>query len=140
MRIELDETALVRPSKAAPFLCAASAGSTTIAETSLESNAAASASPTIPPPKIITSARSMVWCTNPFSTITPRSSLDRGLAVEDSTLVTEWGWDMATVAARAPRRDLAPDWRDALREAVRRFAIRTWGALLIAISVAGALA
>jgi S-DNA-T family DNA segregation ATPase FtsK/SpoIIIE len=47
---------------------------------------------------------------------------------------------MATVAARAPRRDLAPDWRDALRQAVRRFAIRTWGALLIAMSVAGALA
>src|SRR5438445_9440974 len=47
---------------------------------------------------------------------------------------------MATVAARAPKRELAPDWRDALREAVRRFAIRTWGAILIAVSVAGALA
>jgi len=29
---------------------------------------------------------------------------------------------MATVAARAPKRELAPDWRDALREAVRRYA------------------
>jgi S-DNA-T family DNA segregation ATPase FtsK/SpoIIIE len=47
---------------------------------------------------------------------------------------------MASVAARAPRRDLAPDWRDALRDAVRRFAIRTWGAFLIVASTAGALA
>ena len=47
---------------------------------------------------------------------------------------------MATVAARAPKRELAPDWRDALREAVRRLAVRTWGALLIAISIAGAIA
>ena len=27
---------------------------------------------------------------------------------------------MATVAARAPKRELAPHWRDALRESVRR--------------------
>jgi S-DNA-T family DNA segregation ATPase FtsK/SpoIIIE len=47
---------------------------------------------------------------------------------------------MATVAARAPKRNLAPDWRDALREAVRRFAVRTWGAALVALSVAGAVA
>ena len=47
---------------------------------------------------------------------------------------------MATVAVRAPKRELAPDWRDALREAVRRFAIRSCGAILIGISVAGALA
>jgi DNA segregation ATPase FtsK/SpoIIIE, S-DNA-T family len=47
---------------------------------------------------------------------------------------------MASVAVRAPRRDLAPDWRDALRDAVRRFAIRAWGALLITVSVAGAVA
>jgi S-DNA-T family DNA segregation ATPase FtsK/SpoIIIE len=47
---------------------------------------------------------------------------------------------MATVAARAPKRDLAPDWRDALREAVRRLAVRTCGSLLLAISVAGAVA
>ena len=50
------------------------------------------------------------------------------------------GWDMATVAARAPKRELAPDWRDALRDAVRRLAIRTWGALLVALSFAGAVA
>jgi S-DNA-T family DNA segregation ATPase FtsK/SpoIIIE len=47
---------------------------------------------------------------------------------------------MATVAARAPKRELAPDWRDALRDAVRRLAIRSWGAILIAVSVAGAVA
>src|SRR5262245_46435315 len=47
---------------------------------------------------------------------------------------------MATVAARAPKRDLAPDWRDALRASLKRFAVRTWGALLIAISVGGAVA
>ncbi len=50
------------------------------------------------------------------------------------------GGTMATVAARAPKRELAPDWRDALREAVRRLAIRTWGSVLIGFSVAGALA
>jgi S-DNA-T family DNA segregation ATPase FtsK/SpoIIIE len=47
---------------------------------------------------------------------------------------------MATVAVRAPKRELAPDWRDALREAVRRFAIRSIGAILIGIGIAGALA
>jgi S-DNA-T family DNA segregation ATPase FtsK/SpoIIIE len=47
---------------------------------------------------------------------------------------------MATVAARAPKRDLAPDWRDALRESLRRFAIRTWGAMLFALAAAGAVA
>jgi S-DNA-T family DNA segregation ATPase FtsK/SpoIIIE len=47
---------------------------------------------------------------------------------------------MATVAARTPKRELAPDWRDALREAVRRLAIRTWGALLLALSVVAAVA
>ncbi len=50
------------------------------------------------------------------------------------------GWDMATVAARAPKRELAPDWRDALRDAVRRLAIRTWGTVLVALSFAGAAA
>jgi S-DNA-T family DNA segregation ATPase FtsK/SpoIIIE len=47
---------------------------------------------------------------------------------------------MATVAARAPKRDLAPDWRDALRASVRRFALRSWGALLVAVALAGAVA
>src|SRR5215212_7715164 len=47
---------------------------------------------------------------------------------------------MATVAARAPKRELAPDWRDALREAVRRLAVRSWGALLVAASLGGAVA
>ncbi|HEY8434292.1 MAG TPA: DNA translocase FtsK 4TM domain-containing protein [Sphingomicrobium sp.] len=47
---------------------------------------------------------------------------------------------MATVATRAPKRELAPDWRDALANAVRRFAVRAWGAMLILLSVAAALA
>ncbi len=47
---------------------------------------------------------------------------------------------MATVATRAPKRDLAPDWRDSLREAVRRFAVRSCGALLVGLSLAGAAA
>jgi S-DNA-T family DNA segregation ATPase FtsK/SpoIIIE len=47
---------------------------------------------------------------------------------------------MATVAPRAAKRELAPDWRDALRVAVRRFAVRTVGILLVLVSVAGALA
>ena len=47
---------------------------------------------------------------------------------------------MATVATRAPKRELAPDWRDALSEAVRRFAVRSTGALLIGVSLAGAVA
>jgi len=47
---------------------------------------------------------------------------------------------MATVATRAPKRDLAPDWREALANAVRRFAVRSWGALLVGLSLAGAVA
>src|SRR5438067_5942479 len=47
---------------------------------------------------------------------------------------------MASVATRAPKRELAPDWRDALRDAVRRFFVRSWGALLITLSLAGAVA
>ena len=47
---------------------------------------------------------------------------------------------MATVATRAPKRELAPDWRDSLREAVRRFFVRSWGALLVGASSAGAVA
>jgi S-DNA-T family DNA segregation ATPase FtsK/SpoIIIE len=47
---------------------------------------------------------------------------------------------MATVATRAPKRDLAPDWREALATAVRRFAIRSWGAMLLLLSLAAAIA
>ncbi len=47
---------------------------------------------------------------------------------------------MATVATRAPKRELAPDWREALAGAVRRFALRTWGAVLVGLSLAAALA
>jgi S-DNA-T family DNA segregation ATPase FtsK/SpoIIIE len=60
--------------------------------------------------------------------------------VEDSYAGKNWGWDMATVATRAPKRELAPDWRDALSSAVRRFAIRTWGAMLLLLSLAAAVA
>jgi len=47
---------------------------------------------------------------------------------------------MATVATRASKRELGPDWRDALGHAVRSFAVRSWGALLIALSVAALVA
>jgi S-DNA-T family DNA segregation ATPase FtsK/SpoIIIE len=46
---------------------------------------------------------------------------------------------MATAAARVPKRELAPDWRDALRESVRRFFVRAGGAMLLAVAIAGAL-
>src|SRR3954452_10278745 len=73
--------------------------------------------------------------------MTPRSSLDPGLSVGDSSATgISPGEDMATVAARAPKRELSPDWRDALRASLRRFAARTWGALLVALSLAGAVA
>jgi len=47
---------------------------------------------------------------------------------------------MATVAARAPKRDLAPDWRDALRASLKRLALRAWGALMTSVGLAGAVA
>src|SRR6476469_2302937 len=47
---------------------------------------------------------------------------------------------MASIATRAPKRDLAPDWREALASAVRRFAVRAWGAMLLLLSVAAAVA
>jgi len=47
---------------------------------------------------------------------------------------------MATAAARGPKRELAPDWRDALSASLRRFAVRSWGAVLLALSLAGAIA
>ena len=53
---------------------------------------------------------------------------------------TDWGWTMATVAARAPKRELAPDWRDALRESLRRLSLRIAGALLVGLGVALAVA
>ncbi|MGN6156137.1 MAG: DNA translocase FtsK 4TM domain-containing protein [Sphingomicrobium sp.] len=46
---------------------------------------------------------------------------------------------MATAAAR-PAKDLGPDWRDKLRESMKRLARRTWGSALVAFSVAGAAA
>ena len=47
---------------------------------------------------------------------------------------------MATAAARTRKRDLGPDWRDALSASLKRFAVRSWGALLVGISGAGSLA
>ena len=47
---------------------------------------------------------------------------------------------MATAAVRTHKRELEPHWRDALRSSVKRFALRTWGALLIALAVGAALA
>src|SRR5215210_7196386 len=47
---------------------------------------------------------------------------------------------MASVATRAPKRELGPDWRDVLGQAVRRFAVRSWGALLVVLSLAAGLA
>src|SRR5215218_5476570 len=47
---------------------------------------------------------------------------------------------MATAAVRTRKKELGPDWRDALRAAAKRFALRTWGALLLGLSLAGAVA
>src|SRR5687768_9306065 len=47
---------------------------------------------------------------------------------------------MATAAARARKRELAPDWRDALRASLRRLTRRSWGALLVSLSLAGGIA
>jgi S-DNA-T family DNA segregation ATPase FtsK/SpoIIIE len=46
---------------------------------------------------------------------------------------------MATAAAR-PSKDLGPDWRDRLRESLRRFARRTVGIVLVGLSLAGVAA
>ena len=43
---------------------------------------------------------------------------------------------MATAAERARKRDLGPDWREKLRDSVRLLAVRTFGTLLVAVSVA----
>src|SRR5947209_2820035 len=53
------------------------------------------------------------------------------------------GWGsgiMATVAGRAQRRELEPDWRDRLVDTLRQFALRTLGALLLAGSLGLAVA
>jgi S-DNA-T family DNA segregation ATPase FtsK/SpoIIIE len=47
---------------------------------------------------------------------------------------------MATAAVRTQKRELEPHWRDALRASVKRLALRSWGALLLGLSIAGALA
>ena len=46
---------------------------------------------------------------------------------------------MATAAAR-PAKDLGPDWRDKLRESMKRLGRRLWGTLLLAIALAGTVA
>ena len=45
---------------------------------------------------------------------------------------------MATAAERARKRDLGPDWREKLRDSLRMMALRTIGALLLAMSIAQA--
>ena len=70
-----------------------------------------------------------------------KASLDRG--VHGKAFYTPdfgQGLGMATAAARARKRDLAPDWRDALRASLRRFALRSWGAALIGVGLASAVA
>ena len=47
---------------------------------------------------------------------------------------------MATAAVRTHKRELEPHWRDALRASVKRFALRTWGAVLLGLSIATAVA
>jgi len=47
---------------------------------------------------------------------------------------------MATAAERARKRDLGPDWREKLRDSVRLLAVRTIGILLLAGSLALAVA
>jgi S-DNA-T family DNA segregation ATPase FtsK/SpoIIIE len=47
---------------------------------------------------------------------------------------------MATAAVRTHKRELEPHWRDALRASVKRLAVRVWGALLLGLAVAAALA
>ena len=47
---------------------------------------------------------------------------------------------MATAAVRTQKRELEPHLRDALRASVKRLALRTWGAFLLGLSIAGALA
>ncbi|RST32068.1 DNA translocase FtsK [Sphingomonas ginkgonis] len=37
-------------------------------------------------------------------------------------------------------KDLGPDWRERLSDSLRQFAIRVWGAVLLALSIAGAVA
>jgi S-DNA-T family DNA segregation ATPase FtsK/SpoIIIE len=46
---------------------------------------------------------------------------------------------MATAAAR-PVKELGPDWRDRLRESMKRIVRRFWGSVLVALGIAGAVA
>ena len=65
--------------------------------------------------------------------------LDRGLC-GDSRGGKNLGVGMASVATRSAKRELGPDWRDALGQAVRRFAVRSWGALLVGLGLAALVA
>ena len=53
----------------------------------------------------------------------------------------DWGWDNGDRCRRARR---SANWRPTgarrLRDAVRRFAVRTWGAMLLLLSLAGGVA
>src|SRR5829696_842354 len=72
--------------------------------------------------------------------MTPRHRLTGDSPARHSTRKVRWGFKMATAAAQAKKRELGPDWRDALRASLRRFALRSWGALLIGLSAAVAVA
>ena len=77
----------------------------------------------------------------PSRRIDAKASLDRGLAKEAFYTAEVVGVDrMATAAVRTQKRELEPHWRDALSASLKRLALRTWGALLIAVAVGGALA
>ncbi len=47
---------------------------------------------------------------------------------------------MATAAARTAKRNMAPDWRGAMREAIRRFVKRTGGIAMVAVALGAAVA
>src|SRR5687768_5903759 len=135
IRFDEEDRALVRPSNEAPLRASGSAGSITIEDRPLLSSAAASASPTRPPPRMITSARSMA------RSLLAASAL--GKPCPGVRRQAQWkpliagGIDvMATAAERARKKDLGPDWRDTLAASIHRFVRRSVGALLIGLSVA----
>jgi DNA segregation ATPase FtsK/SpoIIIE, S-DNA-T family len=46
------------------------------------------------------------------------------------------GKTMASAAGRAVKRDLGPDWREKLRDSLRLLVVRTFGAVLLGVSIA----
>ena len=134
----------MRPSNAASFRRSGSAGSTTIADSPLESSAEASARPTSPPPKMMTSARSMAPPYTARKRRWRRDAVRLTARLRDEALLTledlRGGWDMAT----APRGPEAGTGARLAGCAARRRAAASpcarWGALLVALSLAGGVA